>query len=718
MKHKQATRSLQIRARSKFGFVFFVFPLFGFDCSLVQAQQAGEATVGFTAAQANQGQLLYDDQCAVCHGVNLEGFELAPSLSGNYFIRRWSNKSADQLAQQLRRMPPTSPEGLGQIAYTQILAYILRENGVDAGDEALPEQLGQLSALLIPAGELAAVSTPRQAQRSFSTDGPVLENSRLDDLSPVTDAMLKNPPPDDWLVWRRTHENLGHSPLDQINKSNVNELQVVWNWSLPSGANMMTPLVHDGVMFTYSFGDVVQALDASTGDLLWGYQRELVRDVPLNSKKGVAIYEHMLIVPTSDIHLLALEAKTGKLLWDHEVETGGETDHWFKAAPMIVNGKAIIGLTGQLAIEGGNFIVAIDLETGEEAWRFYTVARPGEANGNSWNGLPLDSRTGGSVWVPGSYDAELNLVYFGPAPTYNTDALRVRVDRPGITTDALYTNSTIALNPDTGELVWHYQHVPNDQLDHDWAFERQIVELTVNGELRKVIVTGGKEAIFEAMDAATGEYIFSIDLDMQNVFSEIDPRTGEKTVSAAAIPEPGQVLAGLSMPGICPDALGARNMPSTSYNPATKILYIPMFDTCRTALDRTRWQKYPDPAHEDLYGMVKAVNLETREVEWTTRQHAPPVSGNLTTATGLLFSGSVDRFFKAIDQSNGEVLWQRRLDNSPSSYPITYRVDGRQYVAVATNSGSFLASGMARNAGIYNPPTGASLWVFALPEDR
>jgi len=157
-------------------------------------------------------------------------------------------------------------------------------------------------------------------------------------------------------------------------------------------------------------------------------------------------------------------------------------------------------------------------------------------------------------------------------------------------------------------------------------------------------------------------------------------------------------------------------MQSTSYNPDTKVLYIPMFDTCRTSPDGQRWQKYPDPESDGLYGMVKAVNLETREVVWTTRQHAPPVSGNLTTKTGLLFSGSVDRWFKAIDQSNGEVLWEQRLDNAPSSYPITYRVDGRQYVAVATNSGSFHSTGMARVASVNNPPTGASLWVFALPE--
>ena len=681
--------------------------------AIAQAQSLLPA--GFTADQAAQGEREYIEQCANCHGYSLEGFELAPSLSGNFFSRRWGDKPIAALAANLQRMPPTAADGLGARVYSQILAYMLQQNGVAPGTTPMPEALADLGGLLVPAQALVDQPfTPRIP--GYASNGPLFPTSRLDELTPVSNAMLMNPPADDWLVWRRTHENLGHSPLDQIDTSNVDELRVAWTWSLPPGANMMTPLVHDGVLFAYSFGDVVQAIDAASGDLLWSYQRELVSDASPNSKKGVAIYEDKIIVATSDVHLLALDSKTGKLIWDHEIDTGDETDHTIKAAPMVVNGKAIIGLTGQRAVAGGNFIVAVDLETGTEAWRFYTIARPDAVGGNSWNDLPLEQRTGGSVWTPGSYDPELNLLYFGPAPTYDTDSLRVLANAPNITTDALYTNSTIALNADTGELVWHYQHMRNDQLDHDWAFERQIINLPFNGEMRKTIVTGGKEAIFEALDAATGDYLFSIDLDMQNVITEIDPRTGAKTLNPAAIPEPGQVLAGLSMNGICPDALGARNMQSTSYNPNSGILYIPMQDTCVNNLTGQRWQKYPNPAENGLWGMLKAVDLKTREVLWTKRQFAPPASGNLTTDGGLLFTGSIDRWFKAVDQRSGEILWQQRLDNSPSSYPITYRVDGKQFVAIATNSGSFHANGMERTAGITNPPTGATLWVFALPD--
>ena len=682
---------------------------------LSHAQQQSQQVASYTLAQAAAGEAAYQQQCVACHGDNLEGFELAPSLSGDFFTRRWGGKAVAELAAELRRMPPEQVDGLDDRVYSNILAYLLQQNGAEAGDNPLPSEVAAMNEILIPAQAIRRQRSPRQ-RLAYLSNGPILPNSRLDDLRPVSNEMLLNPPADDWLVWRRTHANLGHSPLDQINKGNVSDLRMAWNWALPPGANMMTPLVHDGVLFAYSAGDIVQAIDASSGDLLWSFQRELDSDKPLNSKKGVAIYQDKIIVPTSDIHLLALEARTGKLVWDHKIDTGDEQDHWMKAAPMVVNGKAIIGLTGQLAIAGGNFIVAIDLETGAEAWRFYTVARPNEPGGNSWNGMPVMERTGGSVWVPGSYDPELNLVYFGPAPTYDTDALRVPLTLPGITTDALYTNSTIALDADTGELVWHFQHVRNDQLDHDWAFERQIISLPVNGQMRKAVVTGGKEAIFEALDAATGEYLFSIDMDMQNVFSEIDPRNGDKTPYPDAIPEPGQVLQGLSLDGICPKALGARNMQSTSYNPNTGILYIPLQDTCIERSTGQRWQKYPNSDEEGLWGLVKAVNLETREEVWTRRQFAPPASGHLTTDSGLLFRGTVDRWFQAIDQDSGEVLWQQRLDNSPSSYPITYRVDGKQYVAVATNSGSYHANGMERIAGITNPPSGASLWVFALPD--
>lgn len=680
--------------------------------SLFAAEEV--TAIAFTEAQASAGEAQYATQCASCHGANLEGFGLVPGLSGDVFVGRWGDRPADQLATNIQRMPPGAQGSLGEAAYANIMAYVLQVNGIAASDSSLPAALAELSQLLIPAVQMTGSDEP--APLLYNSDGPLLENSRLDALTPVTDAMLLDPPEDDWLNWRRTRDAFGHSPLTQIDRNNVDDLALAWSWALPAGENMMTPIVHDGVLFAYSYGDVLQAIDAATGELLWSFQRELEDGKAPGMKKGAAIYEDKIVIATSDIHVIALDAKTGKIAWDHKVDGGGEDSFLFRSAPLIANGKAIIGLTGRVAVEGGDFIFALDMKTGEEVWRFYTIARPDEPGGNSWNGLPLEERNGGSIWIPGSFDAELNLVYFGPAPTYDTNPLRSPHPDPTMTRDALYTNSTVALDADSGELVWHYQHIANDQLDHDWAFERQIMDLTIDGVTRKTVVTGGKLAIFEALDAATGEYLFSFDLDMQNVVTEIDSRTGRKTINPAAIPELDQVISQYSMPGICPDWLGARNMQSTAYNPHSKMLYIPISDTCLDDDSGERWQKYPDDSTDGSWGIIKAVNLETQELVWEQRQTGPQASANLTTDSGLLFIGSVDRWFKALDQDTGEVLWQRRLDNALNSYPVTYRVDGRQYVAVATNSGGIHTRTMKSAAGITLPVAGATLWVFALPD--
>jgi alcohol dehydrogenase (cytochrome c) len=675
-----------------------------------------EVAVTFTQAQATAGKPGYEENCASCHGSGLEGFGLVPGLNGALFANRWGDKPADQLASSVNRMPPGAEGSLDPSEYTQILAYVLEHNGMTASDTALPIQIDALAALNIPTSELSNAGTESSAPLLYNSDGPLVSSSRLDQLSAVTDDMLLKPPADDWLNWRRTRNAYGHSPLNQIDKENVEDLQLAWSWSLPQGENMMTPIVHDGVMFAYSYGDILQAIDAATGELLWSFQRELEGGKSPGMKKGAAIYDDKIIIATSDIHLIALEAKTGSVAWDHKVDGGGEDSFLFRSAPLIANGKAIIGLTGRVAVEGGDFIFAVDMETGEEAWRFYTIARPDEPGGNTWNGLPLEERNGGSIWMPGTFDADLNLVYFGPAPTYDTNPLRAPHPDPNMTRDALYTNSTVALDADTGELAWHYQHTSNDQLDHDWAFERQIMDLRINGVNRKAVVTGGKLAIFEALDAATGEYLFSFDLDMQNVVTEIDTRTGRKTISPAAIPELDQVISQYSMPGICPDWLGARNMQTTAYNPETKMLYIPVSDTCLDDDSGERWQKYPDDSTKGSWGIIKAVNLQTQEVVWEQRQSGPQASANMTTDSGLLFIGSVDRWFKALDQDTGDVLWERRLDNALNSYPVTYRVDGKQYVAVATNSGGIHTRIMKSAAGITLPVAGATLWVFALSD--
>lgn len=673
--------------------------------ALAAESPASTTALTFSTEQATRGKAAYAQHCAACHGAALEGSGMSPPLTGAAFQRKWATQSGSAFHAQLIRMPPAAANSLPPSTYIDLLAYVLQTNGMASG-AVLSGDSSSLQKPLLSAAR-AAPQTSIIAPR-----GP----SRLDHLTEVTATSLQSPPSADWLMWRRTYDGFGFSPLQQINRRNAKDLRMAWSWSLPQGGNMMAPIVHDGVLFAYSFGDIIEALDAKTGDLLWRHQRKLEGTTVYQGKKGVAIHGNTLLVPTSDVHVLALDVRTGTVRWDHAIDTHGQKDFQIKSAPMVVGNKVILGLNGFQTVKGGNFIVALDLESGKELWRFYTVARPGEPGGESWNGLPLEARSGGSIWVGGSYDAELNLLYFGAAPTYDTKPLRVPSGQPGVTNDALYTNSTIALNPDTGKLVWYFQHQANDQLDHDWAFERQVMQLQVNGRPRKVVVTGGKAAIFEAVDAATGAYLFSIDLGMQNVIASIDPVSGAKTLNPAAIPAADAVLKRMGIPGICPDLLGARNLMATAYDAQRRMLYVPLTDTCRHPFPSgPRWQKHPDEG--DGFGVIKAINLDTHEIAWTKRQTAPFTSAMLATSGGLLFSGGADRYFRAYDERDGKVLWQSRLDNVPVSFPITYSVDGQQYVAVATNEGFVHVTAMLQASGITGTPNGgATLWVFALPK--
>src|SRR5262245_8301636 len=394
----------------------------------------------------------------------------------------------------------------------------------------------------------------------------------LDTISPITDAMLANPAPGEWLTWRRTYDDLGFSPLKQITKENVKNLRVAWSLSLPAGANEATPLVHGGVIFVHSFGDNIQALDAATGDELWHYSRQLPENVRPAVKKNMALYSNKLFVGTSDIHVVALDVKTGSVVWDQPIANA--TEGWqLTGGPLVAKGKVMQGIGGR--VKGGGYIVGLDSETGKETWRFHSIARPDEPGGNTWNGIPLNERSGGSIWTAPSYDPVLNLVFFGPAPTYDTGPLRNRVSAPGVTNDALYTNSTVAVNPDTGKLVWYYQHMPNDQWDFDWAFERQIVPLrAAGGQTKKFVVTSGKPGIYDAVEADTGKYAFSVDMGLQNFVTSIDPVTGAKHVDPNLIPGTGQPIV------VCPHAGGGRSWIPGAINPDTKVLFVPAVETC------------------------------------------------------------------------------------------------------------------------------------------
>ncbi|MEM6705364.1 MAG: PQQ-binding-like beta-propeller repeat protein [Acidobacteriota bacterium] len=683
------------------------------------------ASVDFTAAQAERGQLLYEEHCASCHARSLKGNHLSPSLVGDRFDRSWRGKKADTLAFHVRRMPPeaNAPEvPLTEEDYAGILAYVLQVNGFEAGAAALPAQMAALAKVDLPAlpGVVADVDAPVTPSRR--------QKARLAALTPVTQEMLDDPPPGDWLYWGRSNDGQSFSPLTEIDKETVKGLKSTWRTALRPGVSMSVPLVHDGIMFLHSFPDTVLALDATNGDVLWRYQYESSKGS--SQKMGLGIGGDKIFVPTSDLHVVAIDMRTGEPAWDHEIDLphpqGGLGGYQLRSAPLVAGGKVLQGVTSSFIPKGG-FIVALDPETGEESWRFNTIARPGAPGGNTWNGLPLDKRSGGSVWHQGTYDPELDLVYYGVAPTYDTGPLLVASDEEGVTNEALFTNCTIALRPSSGELVWYYQHMPNDQWDLDWAFERQVATLTLDGEPRKVVMNVGKMAILEVLDAATGEYLFSMDSGTQNVITAIDPETGEKTFDLSKMPDPKKEIV------VCPNAAGARSWPPTSFSPPSNLVFIPITEWCmgmgaqgvRLLTSGVGITDADHPGIDDgTMGQIQAMDAAFQEVAWTHDQVAPVSSSMLATAGGLVFAADLEPSLKAFDERTGEVLWQTTLDDVPSSSLITYSVGDKQYLAVLVGIKNIHVSALEgryqkllKDLGKADKETrrgGAALWVFSL----
>lgn len=700
-----------------------IFVLLILQLGTWQATSAA-APASYSPAQANQGRRDYASYCAACHKTNMQGEHLAPALIGARFDQSWRGKSLEALAFHVRRMPNEpvgAPGSLSDEIYTNILAYLLKSNGIDPGED-LPSE----------AGALKGMTVPLKPGQEIEPDAPVeaseAQRALLENLPPITDEMLNNPPADDWLRWGGSNNGHSFSPLSQIDKETVANLKPAWRAPLRPGITMASPVVHDGVMFLHTYPDTVLAMDAANGDVLWRYQyKEASRST---SKLGVGLHGDKVFVPTSDQHVLALNAKTGQLIWDHTIDmksTGaGIGGYQLRTPPFALGDKIIQGVTASFMPKGG-FILALDMETGDEAWRFNTIARPGEFGGNTWNDVPLEKRSGGSVWHQGAYDPELNLLYFGVAPTYDTGPLLHSVDKEGVTNDALYTNCTLAINPDTGELVWHYQHLSNDQWDLDWAFERQIVNVPVNGEMRKVVMNVGKIAMLDALDAATGEYLFSVDMGIQNFITSIDPKTGAKTIDPDKLPSPERPT------DVCPSAVGARSWPSTSYSPQTQYLYVPITESCmRLGPEGMRLLTsgvgilptlHPESA-DGKVGRLQAIDVASQKLAWVNHQESPLSTGLLATAGGVVFSGDLDPALKAFDDATGELLWEATLDDLPTSNLITYSVDGVQYVAVVVGFSNLHADGildtyndmMKESGKSYSPRRGgAAIWAFALP---
>ncbi len=541
------------------------------------------------------------------------------------------------------------------------------------------------------------------------------------DFVPVTDAMLENPDPADWLSWRRTLDGWGHSPLDQITTDNAHRLQLAWSWGLAAGSQQTTPLVHDGVMYIANPGEIVQALDAVTGELLWEYRRDAASAGGSGARpaggrhRNIAIYQDKIYLNSTDAHIVAIDARTGAEVWDTDV--GGGVGYRYSSGSIVADGKVISGLTGcGLYRDDTCYIVGLDAETGGELWRTSTIARPGERGGDTWGDLPVMFRAGSDSWIPGSYDPITRTLFHGTSQAKPW----ARAAR-GTDGDALYTNSTLALDPDTGAMKWYYQHLPGETLDMDEVFERILVDY----DGRRSVFSMGKIAVLWELDLETGRFRSAKDLGYQTV-ADIDPTSGQVAYREGTNPVLGEEVFW------CPSTSGFKSWRAMSYHPATEAFYIPLILNCETGVfgpvemreggggaGPVRRTNHFHPDSPDQLGEFLALSMRTGEVLWRHRFRTPINSAALTTGGGLAVAGDWDRHLYVFDAAGGEILWQTRMPTSVQGFPISYAAGGRQYLAVPVGTGG--ASWTSQIPQQLTPekrrPVGANaIFVFALPD--
>ena len=498
--------------------------------------------------------------------------------------------------------------------------------------------------------------------------------------------------PQNWLTYSGRYSGWRYSTLDKINTGNVSRLRLAWAFQTADlGQFETSPLVVDGVLYGTGQDDRAFALDARTGRAIWRYQRNLPEKVqPCCGRvnRGFAILGHRLFMATLDAHVIALDTKTGNVLWD-KVAADYHKAYTFTVAPLVVKDKVIVGVSGgEYGVRG--FIDAYDARTGRRVWRFYTVPGPGEPGHDTWAG---DSwKTGGApAWVTGTYDPELNLIYW---PTGNPSPSDYGGARGG---DDLYSNCMLALDPDTGKLKWHFQFTPHDLHDYDATQIPLLIDADWKGQPRKLLIQANRNGFLYVLDRIDGEFLSATPFGRVTWAKEI-AKNGRPVPDPAAAPNAKGVT-------VCPGALGLTNWYSPSYNPETGLLYVATSDECdvfsaapqkyRAGHDFIGSVYAPRPGVRPS-GSLEALNPFTGQKEWQFKYFSSPDGGALSTAGGLVFAGDADGNFTAFDGRTGQDLWHMQLGGAVYSAAVTYLLDGRQYVVI---------------------PAGAALFAFALPQE-
>lgn len=504
-------------------------------------------------------------------------------------------------------------------------------------------------------------------------------------FSPVSWNRLMNAAnePQNWLMYSGTLNSQRHSGLTAINKSNVDQLELKWAYRIPVIDRAETvPLVVDGIMFITEAPSNVVAVDAVTGRQYWRYDHPMPDDIRIccgRNNRGVAILGETLFMSTLDAHLVAIDARTGNLLWDTEVASY-KAGYSKTAAPLVVKDKIITGIAGgEFGIRG--FVDAYDPQTGERLWRTYTVAGEGDPNVSTWAGDSWKTG-GGASWITGSYDPELDLVYWGtgnPGPDWNGDV------RAG---DNLYTDSALALDPDTGEMKWHFQFTPHDVHDYDSIQVPILADIQYQGRTRKVMMWANRNAFYYTIDRATGEFLVGKPYATQTWATSLDSN-GRPIRAPGTIPTYEGVV-------VAPAVGGGTNWFSPAFSPSTGLFYVDAFDGEQKFFKRDEDYEEGDrytggggtyiQPMDRYFSAIRAIDPATADIRWEFPIQPRSTAGIMTTAGGLLFSGSIDGYFYALDDASGQELWHITLGARVHAAPMTFAVDGKQYVTVASGN--------------------------------